>query len=61
MTATTAKVYRTSLQAFVKKAFLVLEGKRLGNEAYLSSLVQVLERFLRGETKELLVNLPGDT
>jgi predicted phage terminase large subunit-like protein len=59
MTTIAAKVYRTSLQAFVKKAFLVLEGKRLEDKAYLFFLVHVLERFLRGETKELLVNLPG--
>jgi predicted phage terminase large subunit-like protein len=59
MTTPAAKVFRTSFQAFVKKVFLMSQGKPLGNDLYLCLMVHVLERFLRGDTKELLVNLPG--
>jgi len=59
MKATAAKLYRTSLQAFAKKAFFTLRGKRLGDDRYIFFMVYMLEAFLRGDIKKLLVNLPG--
>ena len=59
MKTTAAKLYRTSLQAFAKKAFLTLQGKRLGDVKYIFLMVHMLEAFLRGDIKKLLVNLPG--
>jgi hypothetical protein len=59
MKPTAAKLYRTSLQAFAKKAFLILQGIRLGEDRYIFFMVHMLEAFLRGDIKKLLVNLPG--
>jgi predicted phage terminase large subunit-like protein len=59
MEATAAKLYRTSLYALAKKALFTHRGKRLGDERYIFFMVYMLEAFLRGDIKKLLVNLPG--
>jgi predicted phage terminase large subunit-like protein len=54
------KVYGTNLQAFVEKAFRSSEGNKLSStQLYINFIVCYLERFLQGDIKKLLVNLPG--
>jgi phage terminase large subunit-like protein len=56
----TPKIYGKNLQAFVEKAFRSLNGKRLSNsQLYINLIVLYLEKFLQGDIKKLLVNLPG--
>lgn len=54
------KIYATNLHAFIEKALRSEQGIKLNStELYISHVVFYLEGFLRGETKKLLVNLPG--
>lgn len=54
------KIYGRNLQAFVEKAFRFLDGKSLSNsQHYISLLTHNLVQFLAGDTRDLLVNLPG--
>lgn len=54
------KIYATDLRAFIEKAFRSMDGKKLGNITnYIDYIVYYLERFLQGDIRKLLVNLPG--
>jgi hypothetical protein len=54
------KIYGTNLQAFVEKAFRSSQGNRLSStQLYINFVVCYLERFMQGDIKQLLVNLPG--
>jgi predicted phage terminase large subunit-like protein len=55
-----AKIYAKDFHAFIEKALRATEGKRLeSSECYIDVVVWHLERFLRGDCKKLLANLPG--
>jgi predicted phage terminase large subunit-like protein len=55
-----AKIYAKSFHAFIEKALRATQGTRLeSSECYIDVIVWYLERFLRGDCKKLLVNLPG--
>ena len=49
-----------SLHAFIEKAFRSMHREPLSkDQLYIRFIVLHLERFLQGDTKKLLVNLPG--
>jgi predicted phage terminase large subunit-like protein len=52
-------IYRESFRAFIEKAFRIIHGKPLEDSPYLDVVIDHLEDFLRGDTKKLLINLPG--
>ena len=53
MNETAAKVYRKSLPAFIKRAHVTLQGRTLGEDAYIFLMVYTLEAFLRGDIENL--------
>jgi len=55
-----AKIYAKNFHAFIEKALRATQGTQLeSSTCYIDVVVWHLERFLRGDCKKLLVNLPG--
>jgi predicted phage terminase large subunit-like protein len=55
-----ARIYAKNFHAFIEKALRATQGTQLESSGcYIDVVVWHLERFLRGDCKKLLVNLPG--
>jgi phage terminase large subunit-like protein len=58
--ASTPKIYGANFQAFIEKAYRSSQGHKLSStQKYIAFIVFYLEALMRGDFKELLVNLPG--
>jgi predicted phage terminase large subunit-like protein len=55
-----SKIYARSLQAFVEKAHRSVHGKKLDrSQTYITFVIWTLEQLMAGDTKNLLINIPG--
>jgi predicted phage terminase large subunit-like protein len=53
-----AAIIRNDFAAFVWHAFKAIHGEPLGNQPYLRHLCHEISKFIEGDTKRLLINLP---
>src|SRR4051812_19959097 len=58
MTRELDAILRTDFLAFARKAIQELTGETLSNDPYLEYLGSELGRFIAGDTRRLIVNLP---
>src|SRR4051812_18481281 len=53
-----ASLIRSEFGAFVRHAFRVIHGEKLGDQPYIDHLCYMISRLIDGEIKRLLINLP---
>ncbi|SHG55811.1 phage terminase large subunit [Bradyrhizobium erythrophlei] len=53
-----ANLIRSDFGAFVRHAFRMVHGERLGDQPYVDHLCYVISRLIDGEINRLLINLP---
>ena len=53
-----ANLIRSDFGAFVRHAFRMVHGEKLGNQPYVDHLCYVISRLIDGEINRLLINLP---
>lgn len=57
--ATTPKIYGSNFQAFIEKSYRSPGHKLSGTQTYITFIAYYLEALIRGDFRQLLVNLPG--
>jgi predicted phage terminase large subunit-like protein len=53
-----ANLIRSDFSAFVRHAFRMVHGEKLGNQPYVDHLCYVISRLIEGAINRLLINLP---
>src|SRR5258706_1774693 len=54
------RLMRKDIQSFIAKAFVASHGRRLDpSNRYIEYICYILMQFVAGDTKGLLINLPG--